>query len=98
MLGTDFTEWAAELAEALEVSVELDPRDLVLPGILVTPGEILFDRLDAGTASADIELWLVAGDTNPKTALDELTQLLIKLREHLGSAPSEATPMTVTLA
>lgn len=98
MLGTDLTEWAAELAAELAVPVELDPRDLVLPGILVIPGVIDFDRLDAGTASSDVELWLIAGDSNPRTALDEVTALLLKLRAHLGDAPSVADPITVTIS
>lgn len=98
MLGNDLTEWAAELSLALGVPVEIDPRDLVLPGILVVPGVIDFDRLDLGTASTDIELWLVAGDTNPRTALNELTALLLDVRAHLGGVPSTADPITVTLA
>lgn len=97
MLGTDLTEFAADLAEQLEESVELDPRDLVLPGILVVPGPITFDRLDGDTASLDLELWLIAGDTNPNTALNELTALFLKLRGTLDSSPTEIEPITVKL-
>lgn len=97
MLGTDLQTFADELGTELSVSAVLDARDLVLPGILVTPGPIGFDRLDGGTISLDAELLLVAGDTNPVTALDELTELLLKLRAHLGNAPSTAEPMTVNL-
>lgn len=97
MIGTDLTAWAAELREALGLSVELDPRDLVLPGILVVPGPLKFNRLDGKTASFDTELWLVAGDSNPLTALDELTDMLLKLRAHFGDSPTDAEPITVTL-
>lgn len=97
MLGTDLQTFAAELGVALSVSASIEARDLVLPGILVTPGPIAFDRLDGQTVDLDVELLLVAGDTNPVTALDELTDLLLKLRAYLGNAPSVAEPMTVNL-
>lgn len=97
MLGTDMKAWADELAAALGVSVEIEPRDLVLPGILLTPGLFEFDRLDGHTASAEVELWIIAGDTNTLTALDELTQLLMAVRGHYGDAPAAVEPITVTL-
>lgn len=98
MLGTDLTDFAEDLAQALDVPAEVDPRDLVLPGILVSPGQIDFDRLDATTASATLEVWLIAGDTNPRTALNELTGLLLKLRAYLGGSVSTVDPITVTLS
>lgn len=97
MLGTDLTLWATELAAALDVSVEVEPRDLVLPGILITPGPFEFDRLDGNLATAEVELWMIAGDTNTRTALDELTDLLLKVRQHFGDSPSAVEPITVTL-
>lgn len=97
MLGTDLSEWAAELAADTGLSVEIEPRDLVLPAVLVSPGPINFDRLDAGTASTDIELMLIAGDSNTRTALDELTHMLLTLRRHFGNAPATAEPMSVKL-
>lgn len=97
MLGTDLTDLAGELHDALDESVELDPRDLVLPGILLVPGVIDFDRLDGDAASSDIELWLIAGDSNPRTALNELTGLLVKLRKHFGDAPTEVEPISVNM-
>ncbi len=98
MLGTDLTEYAADLAQTLGVPVEVDPRDLVLPGVLVVPGQIDFDRLDSLTASAQLELWFVAADTNPVTALNELTDMLVTARQYLGGDLSTADPITVTLA
>lgn len=98
MLGTDLNNLAEELATATGLNVVLDQRDLVLPGVLVTPGEITFDRLDAHVASAALELWLVAGDSNPVTALDELTHMLLTLRKHYGDAPTTAEPMTLTVS
>ena len=96
MLGTDLTDLAAGLATALGCSVVLDPRDLVLPGVLVTPGPIDFDRLGGTDVSGEIELWLVAGDTNPTTALDELTAMLLLLRG-TDYPPTRAEPITITL-
>lgn len=98
MLGTDLSTFAEDLSVALGVPAEVDPRELVLPGMLVMPGQIEFDRLGTLTASATLEVWLVAGDTNPKTALDELTGMLLKLREYLGAGVSTVDPITVTLA
>lgn len=98
MLGTDYSSLAEDIASALEVSCELDPRDLVLPGVLLTPGPIEFDRLADDTASAELEAWIVASDSNPVTALDELTELLLKLRRYFQGALREAQPMTLTLS
>lgn len=97
MIGTDLAGYAADLAEAIGVSVEIDARDLVLPGVLLTPGTLAFDRLSSAAASMDVELLLIAGDTNTVTALDELTDLFLKLRRHLGDQPKDAEPFTVQL-
>lgn len=96
-LGTDLKAFAVELAAALEVPVEIDTRDLVLPGILLSPGPINFNRLGGSLAQLELDVYLIAGDSNTTTALDELTHLLMKLRKHLGSDPVEVEPITVNL-
>lgn len=97
-LGSELAGLATDMAEVLGLSVELDPRDLVLPGVLLVPGLIEYDRLATDPASIELELWLIAGDTNSVTALDELTTMLKLLRANPEYSPSSADPMTVNLA
>lgn len=95
MYGSDLKNLAAELAALLDIPVEMDPRDLTLPGILITPGKIAFDRLAGDLATSEIEAWIVTADTNPVTALDELGDILLLLREHVTI--NEVEPVTLQL-
>lgn len=73
-----------DLAEALagvDVKATHDPRRLAIPGVLLYPVNLDFDRLDAGTATVDVDLVLVAKGLGTTRALTDLEQLLGRVQQ-----------------
>lgn len=97
MLGNDLKAFAKQIAIATGLSVVADPRELVLPGVLLQPGTLEFDRLGSNTASSRFELWLIVGDIDPTVALNELGTMLATIREAMNGAPTSAEPITFTI-
>ena len=84
-----------ELIRSANVEATDDARSLTLPGALVMPGSIAFDRLDADDYSLDVEVYLVVGDHGTSIALDQLGEMLESVRNVLGVGSAE--PVTLNL-
>lgn len=80
MLTTALEEVAAALA-AIDLKGTHDPRRLPVPGVLLYPAGIDFDRLDKNTATVDVEFILVAKGLGTPLALAQLEDMLTKIRQ-----------------
>lgn len=80
MLTHALEEVAAALA-ALDIKGTHDPRRLPVPGVLLYPAGIDFDRLDRNVATVDVEFILVAKGLGTPKALEQLEQMLDKVRQ-----------------
>lgn len=57
--------------EALGLDVAIDPRDVTIPGVFITPATFKFDRLAGSTGSADWSL-IILGPYDVESALSDL--------------------------
>lgn len=92
------TREAAEHFEALTgIHVEMDLRDLILPGAWIMPQEIRYDRLDKTTATGVWEVNLIAGPTvDLMDALDEISTMAAKVNDAgLGDGKFETASVTI---
>lgn len=112
-LNVALTELVEEL-RSVNIAAALDPRDLTLPGVLVTPSSVDFDRLGGHDYTLEADLYLVAGNRGTDQALGELTDLVAKLRglwpvgqaealsldlpNHGGSMPALIVNLTLTVS
>lgn len=62
--------------KAAGVSAAVEAADLDVPGVLVYPDRVDYDRLDATTYQIDVGLLFVAGQLRAPDALDALDALI----------------------
>lgn len=92
------TREAADHFEALTgIHVEIDLRDLILPGAWIMPQSISYDRLDKTTATGTWEVNLIAGPSlNLMDALDEISTMAVQVNEAgLGDGSFETASVTL---
>lgn len=70
----------AQMITDAGVPAVTDERDLNLPGALVGPANVSFEVLDATSYVAAWDVWLVTIDNGAGPALDELGDMLAKVR------------------
>lgn len=80
MIAAALEEVAAALA-LLDIKATHDPRRLPVPGVLLYPAGIDFDRLDKNTAAVEVEFILVAKGLGTPQALEQLEEMLTKIRQ-----------------
>ncbi len=80
MLTTLVEQFAANLA-TVGLTGTSDPRKLPVPGVLIYPAGLDFDRLDPDTATVDVEVILVAKGLGTPAALDQLEDSLGRVRQ-----------------
>lgn len=80
MLTTLLEEIAAALS-GVGVKATHDARKLPVPGVLLYPTGLDFDRLDANVATVEVELILVAKGNAAPVALVELEGMLTSIRQ-----------------
>jgi len=93
-IGTSLQD-IADMVTAAGVPAAVDPRNLNLPGAWVTPGLVSFDVLDTDTAFMRMEVYLVAPDHGAVLSLNNLGDMLAKVRSALPVG--EAQPVMVNL-
>ncbi|EGD7391207.1 hypothetical protein DQF30_23575 [Shigella flexneri] len=87
-----------EIADALVaagIPATTEASQLQTPGVLVTPGPLSFNRQSADVLEAVIELYLITGNKPAPQALNDLSTLLMQVRDLY--AVGEAEPLTMTL-
>lgn len=94
MLSQLLEQFETDLA-GVGVKATSDPRRLAVPGALLYPTLIDFDRLDADVATVPVEVLLIAKGLGTPQALDQLEDLLTKVKQ-LWTVPTVET-VTATL-
>lgn len=92
-----FGDALEEIADSLRqagLRATTDPVKIQLPGVLVMPGTMRFNHLD-GSFEAVIEIYLLTANKGTSASLNDLQDLLNKLRS-VYSIPS-AEPISVPL-
>lgn len=80
MLSQLLEQFETDLA-GVGVKATSDPRRLALPGVLLYPTLIDFDRLDDNAATVPVDVLLIAKGLGTPQALDQLEALLAKVRQ-----------------
>lgn len=94
MFGDALQEIADELI-AHGIPATTEASQLQTPGVLVTPGPMKFNRQHSHTLEAVVELYLITGNKPAPQALNDLSTLLMQVRQVY--AVGEAEPLTMTL-
>lgn len=88
--------WAVDQLKAAGLNVAADPADVSLPGVIVYPNLVDYERLDADDYTLTLDLVMVAsGGGRALDALDQLGGLLTQVRAILPVG--ECRAITVAL-
>lgn len=82
-IGTELKTWAHDLSTAAGIPVAIDARDLPLPGILITAKDGTLNTLDTTNLQLTLEIWIITSDTGARQVLDDLGDMLTKLKPHM---------------
>lgn len=74
-------QWFADQIVAAGATCSIDPADADLPGCVVYPATIDFDRLDGSILTLTVDVLLVAGGLRALDALDQIDELIAKVRQ-----------------
>ncbi|MDE9365476.1 hypothetical protein PZ938_07650 [Luteipulveratus sp. YIM 133132] len=83
-LGQDARTLAEQIAAAADVAVFTDYRDAQLPGVMLMPDRLVFDRLDGTTATVTWRLVIFGSGAGAADALDDAGAVLARLNAALG--------------
>lgn len=72
-----------DLLKAAGVNVAIEPADLVLPGVILYPSLLTFERLDSATFRMDVDLLFVAAQVRALDAIDQLDALIALVNQVL---------------
>lgn len=81
--GDALKEIAASI-DAVGIPATIEQANLQVPGALVVPGTLSFDHLDRETYSARVEVYLCTSDRGAVETLNDLQQMLFKVKDILG--------------
>lgn len=77
---TDLLTGLADALAGVDIKATHDPQKLSLPGALLYPVTLDFDRLDGNTASVEVEVILTARGLGTTAALNTLEDMLHRSR------------------
>jgi hypothetical protein len=83
----------AELINSIRaagVAASGDPRDLVIPGVLVRPPRVQFRF--GGCNAADFTLWVMVADTGLAHSLPAALDLIARTQAAIGGRATDAVP------
>ena len=80
---------------AADVPAAIDPADVSIPGVITYPGAVDYDRLDAGEATVEVDLVLVAGQLRGGDALGQLDSLVERVRAIFPAARFDAVTAAI---
>lgn len=73
-------QWVVDALKGAGVTATVEAADADLPGVIVYPSLVDFDRLEADAYEMTVDLLLVASQLRALDALDQLEDLLAKVR------------------
>lgn len=78
------------------INATTETQKLQLPGVLIIPGRMHFDRLDFDTYSADVEVYLLTSNKGSVQSMNDLQELLLKVTSVFTI--EEAEPISLQLS
>jgi hypothetical protein len=88
-LGAAAAVLAAQIEAATGLRTYVNPEQCNVPCVLVAPGKVRVDRLDAETYEVDWSVYLVCADHGPIEVMDDLGDMLATVSAHLPVEEAE---------